>query len=326
MKQINIFFCSNNGYSAHLWVAIYSLIKNLNKNYFANIYIISEWIEDKNKNKIIKSCNKFKNFNIEFVLIDWQKYKNINNLFPPETFYRLEAPYIFDKLDKIIYLDCDIVVDGDISHIDQEQDGDYYLKAVSAVWMNYYYNMTNNTKNKRFFNAWVLLLNLKKIRQEGLFDLVYKYLIKNKNTLMAWDQDWLNAIFWDKYTEISPKFNAIQFLFYSKNYQNLWYDKQDFLEAKTKPIIIHYTWQKPWTYFCNHPLKNTYRKYRNETLFAEKTNKPIDGFNFYWLKIHITNTVFVFLICNINQKRYYYLFFLPFQKIKSFYRKLWFYK
>lgn len=314
MKEIHVCFASDNWYAPHLCVAIYSLLKNLNKEYCSNIYILDGGIKSDNKEKIVNSCDYFYNHKIIFIKVDGTKFSKINATYlTKEAFYRLESPTIFNNLNEIIYLDCDIIVNGDISQILKENTvKNYYIKAVSEITMNnYYMENLKIDKNLQFFNTWVLLINLDNVRAQNLFEKVYNYLIENSQILLAWDQDWLNAIFNRIYTVLPPKFNALPFIFLTNNYKNLWYKKDEFFEAKNNPVVIHYAWAKPWRYFCDHPLRSKYREYRNETLFADFKCTPIDTFSFKWLLNYIINKIYIFLICNLREKQYYFFVFLP---------------
>ncbi len=109
------------------------------------------------------------------------------------------------------------------------------------------YHLDINVKN--YFNSGVMLLNLKKMREDNISDklLIYK---KNNNLKRCMDQDALNACFLDNVIYLSPKYNL---MLSNLNYNNddiaKFYDitTQEYFNILNKPTIIHLTnKKKPW--------------------------------------------------------------------------------
>ena len=97
---------------------------------------------------------------------DWvHQSVNKKNKYTPFMFLRLFADRIDDIPDKIIYLDSDIMFNGDISELYGYDVSEFELGVVldryGKMWIN-----------NRYFNSGVLLMNLAKIRETRLFDKV----------------------------------------------------------------------------------------------------------------------------------------------------------
>ncbi len=323
-KVVDICFASDDSYAPHLWVAIFSLIKNLNKSFLANIFILDWWIRKENKEKILKSIANFKNFKIYYLKFENSSYKEYPCNIWIATYYRLEIWKLLKNIKKILYIDCDVIIDKDLSKIFSYDITNYYFWAVSEITLrNYYKDKLNFWKDSIFFNAWVLLLNLEKIRKEKFFEKVKKYIIKNKDNLFDNDQQALNQIWKNQWLNLEPKYNSLPLNFYTKKYKNLWYKKKEFFESIENPIIIHYAWEKPWKYFCDHPKKNIYWLYRNQTAFKNRNAKNIDKFSIKWFFKFINNRLFIFFMVNLSEKNYYYLIYKPKQIITKLIQKLY---
>ncbi len=123
------------------------------------------------------------------------------------------------------------------------------LGAVEDFWVkdsrNSYLSMP---KGSKYFNAGVLLINLKKWREEHIKNKVIEFIKTNSARIKFCSQDPLNAILHDKWLQLDPKWNFMPHLTYP-GLKNI------------KPAIIHYAGlKKPWKANCR--LKEEYYKYR----------------------------------------------------------------
>lgn len=266
-KMIIVSFSSNDGYAEHLAVAIYSLLKHLSEWYSAKIFILDGWISEKNKKLISSIWSRFSNGEIEFILMDRSKYewRNTKGL-SQETYYRLELPELLPQYEKILYLDVDIIVTGDISALFNTNINDYAIWAVREITtINYYPDLYNiSSTSGLFFNAGILSLNLKKLREINLKKKVLEFMNTYNEKLVAYDQDALNVILSQNWASLHPKYNALPFLRATKRGKVLKYSDDEFREAKNSPIIVHFAGEKPRKKSCFHPLSYLYHQYRSE--------------------------------------------------------------
>ena len=120
LNEIPVFFSTDNNYLPYLDVAIRSLIKNASKEHNYRIVILNTGL-DREKMDKIKALSSDQ-FIINFVdvshAVDDIKHqlRNVYH-FGLATYYRLFIEELFPEYDKILYLDCDIVVLGDISKL-----------------------------------------------------------------------------------------------------------------------------------------------------------------------------------------------------------------
>lgn len=119
MKTISIAFCFNNAYCILATGAISSLIRHATSQYHYNIYIVHDDISAQNQ-YLIKTLATTDNINIEFVEIEFSKFTTANISYSRHTKYtfaRLFFHKIFPDIDKILYLDSDLVVTSDIAEL-----------------------------------------------------------------------------------------------------------------------------------------------------------------------------------------------------------------
>lgn len=312
MKKFKVAFASNDWYAEHLAVAIYSLLKNLSNDYFAEIVVLDWGISEKNKNLIKDICRKSEKWNAEFIIMDRKKFEKLPTTWlSQEIYYRLDLPDLLQNDKKIIYLDVDIIVNWDISqliNIDLENNIIWAVREITT--MNYYiddYNLTS--KNWwLFFNSWILLMDLEKMRKFKFKEKFYDWMDKFIKIITFHDQDILNIILENNRLSLHPKFNALPFLWTTNNWKILWYTKSEFYEAKKNPIIVHYASKKPWNNTCSHPLEYLYHQYRKE-IWLKPIIKKKHTFKSLFEKYY--SLFWLFLLSNLPHKLFRILVYKP---------------
>ncbi len=275
MKQtINIVLSSNDNYILGLAATIESIICHSSKNYYYQINVLHSDISEINQN-LIKSLAK-QNTNITFIDVK-DKLKSLegNNLYVSghvtvETYYRLFIPEIFNDLDKLIYIDCDLVVRSDIAELYNENTENYIVgvvkNPVSPNMKNYRENVLG-VDNKLYFNSGVMLINIKEFIKENIKDKCLNLLLTKVKTPYCWDQDLMNAVCYGRVKYLDPTWN-VQWTPYIVPKSFTEEAAKDFKKFAKKAKIFHYTTvKKPWTYldkYCLiwwfYILKTKYRK------------------------------------------------------------------
>ena len=118
------------------------------------------------------------------------------------------------ELDKVLYLDTDILVLHDLTKLYQTDIDDVYLAAVkdpSWFFENTHVLELNLEYRGFYFNSGVMLMNLKKFREDGLLKELEDYTNNNFRTYM--DQDALNVVVGDKVKLLPFEDNAMYFFF-----------------------------------------------------------------------------------------------------------------
>lgn len=187
------------------------------------------------------------------------------------TLLRLCLPNLLPDLDKILYLDGDIVVNGNLLELFQSDIDSYYVAAVkdSASAYNIGYQTSMGIESSHFYyNAGILLLNLTALRRVDLAGQMNLFTQKNFGRISAPDQDFLNYICQKKTLYIPPKYN-MNYALEKDIIAKIW-DKKEVKEAKTSPVIVHYIGPiKPWSILSMHPQRKLWWKYLKETPFAD---------------------------------------------------------
>ena len=196
-----------------------------------------------NKQNFIRTAEKYSQ-GIEFHnLTDYKasfqgrSTQEAEQYFTIGALFRLSLPYVTD-LSKIIYLDCDILVNLDINELwNIDLEGNCFAGVVdgsvskSTFWTpDYIRRILNHDKLSSYINSGVLVMNLEKLRQgDNLINASTEWLKVHYYTAPYPDQDFINSLFYGRIKLLDGRFNR---------HMNL--------DGDLSGTIIHTIWSKPW--------------------------------------------------------------------------------
>ncbi|MGG4444935.1 glycosyltransferase family 8 protein [Brevibacillus porteri] len=254
MGTIHIVTAVNDGFAIHLAVMLYSLFENKVSKNPVTVHVIDSQVSGKNKSILTKTVKRF-HAQINYVTIDPTLYDGflVRDHLTQETYHRISIPDLLDKeIEKVIYLDSDMVIKEDITPLWNTNIDDYLLAAVKDSWQG-----VNKLRHVDlsipddcdYFNAGVLVMNLNKWREHNITSKIYDYMKKNQSLIRYPSQDPMNAILHDNWLQLDTKWNYQSKHLYKSN-------------LRIDPAIIHYTGEdsKPWL-SKKHPLREEYFHY-----------------------------------------------------------------
>ncbi|MDR1826521.1 MAG: glycosyltransferase family 8 protein [Rickettsiales bacterium] len=273
---INVFFTFNDRYTAHAAVAIASMLKNAADDDNISIHILSSDLSQENKN-IIEGLGEIKRCAVEFINVDdgmFKKYKTPDYINSSASLYRYLIPNVRPKIDKALYLDCDIVVKGSLCELFDTDLKDNYIAGVEDFhWgMCFKRLKLNSSIAEPYFNSGVLLLNCKKMREDDIFEKLVAQTEKlNPKMLEQTDQDAINIVCAGKKLLLHPKYNLLSCYTDASHFTS--YGEKEMKQAAENPVIIHYTTGiKPWIpgHFPLNEYAYEYHRYLRLTPFCGK--------------------------------------------------------
>lgn len=270
---IPIFFAIDDGYIPFLAVAIKSLIENASKEYEYIIKVLHTNVKENNVRKIKKF--ETENVNIEFVNLSYYIKKVQDKLYTRDyytntTYFRMFLPELYPQYDKVLYLDSDIVVLGDISQLYNTEIGTNLVAAApddiiqyNKVFQEYAEKVVGVVKYQNYFNAGILLMNLDQLRKFNFQD-KFLYLLGTVKFSVAQDQDYLNRLCKGRVTLINSQWDVMPVV-------NRKINKEDIK-------IIHYNFAyKPWR-FEDVQYKEYFWEYARKTEFLDEIQKIKDSY------------------------------------------------
>lgn len=270
MKNRTIHIACNidSKYTRYCGVLMVSLFEN-NKNEHIKIHILCYHLTKENKQDL-KDIATYYNNEVQFYDVDESTFVGfpISEQWPIVIYFRLILPNIIDQtVDKILYVDCDIIFRGPIQELMNIELNNYVIGAVEDGISPYAPIIEELGYDPKYyyFNSGSLLINLPLWRNLQISQKCIEY-IKTHHVIHP-DQDALNAILYDKWLRLSYKWNNMSHL--HTKYMNMHFflmDKQK--KTRNYPIIIHYTGEKPWYSNCKNPFKDEFFEYQARTKWA----------------------------------------------------------
>jgi lipopolysaccharide biosynthesis glycosyltransferase len=187
--------------------------------------------------------------------------------FTEATYYRLLLPKLLPaNVSRLIYLDSDVIVRHpieDLWGVDLENLST--AAVVNPRPMNRH--GLGLRRDKDYFNAGVLLMDLDRWRKEHIHDRALKFAAEFPGALPCADQDALNHVLAGAWKRLDLRWNQqSKFFLHSATYLRvswlaLW-------RAKSAPYIVHYsTSTKPWHSENGHPWRELYFQQLDRTAF-----------------------------------------------------------
>lgn len=216
-------------YSKYLGAAVCSLFVNVGDVPVTVHILHDDTLSDVNRDRFEHLAQKYHK-NIVFHYIDTNDFQPLKHLvgnFTVGSLFRLQLPQIMpDSLDKIIYLDCDLIVHLNILELWELKLDDYYIAARidpdEAVLQHKWLGSRKKTKSDYYFNSGVLVINLKQIRLLSNFFQMCMDFLKNHPDVKLPDQDALNFICFGHVLYLEEKYNL-----FSHDLSNIIDDKME---------------------------------------------------------------------------------------------------
>ena len=278
-KTMNILCATDEKYAPYCGVMLTSFLEN-HKGFHTEVYIVV-----KSRLKAEKKLKKLENwYDVKVNIMEFPFTDTVSSYpidvtrWSIETYFRIFAAEILpEKLDRILYLDCDIIVDGDVSELfAMNLDGISALVADDMPW-----NMTTShfkrlgyTEEYRYFNAGMMMINLEYWREHYISTQCVNIIKTHLSKLDYCDQDVLNIVLKDSKKNISIIYN-FQESVVLKEFYELYDDGLKKEICSRKPKIIHYaTCIKPWLlYAYGMPFYALWQRYKRRSMWWYLTDK-----------------------------------------------------
>lgn len=197
----------------------------------------------------------------------------ISHHFSIESYYRfLAAEVVPHEEDRVLWLDVDIIIKKSLRSFYDQDFEDKLLLVCRSINPNpgILLEKLQCPVGTVYFNAGVILFNLKKIREQYTVQDYYAYFAAHKNGITWLDQDILNGMYALK-TKI-----ADERVYNRQMFANTQFSEEELKEIREKTAVIHYIGdKKPWS----HDYRNPCREYWD--LFAKTLKRKERRF---WLR------------------------------------------
>jgi lipopolysaccharide biosynthesis glycosyltransferase len=261
MREINVLTSTDKQYARHLGVMLNSLFTSSSIGTIFTITVLDGGISKKDIAKLTRLADAHQ-ASIKFVAMDRYRYEHypLSNHIRQAAYYRISMSEILDSsVRKVLYLDCDIIINQDITELWETDFNGCAVAAVEEPHFDRHMDL-HLPADALYFNSGVMLVNLDRWREERIGDKAHDFIRLQPDVLMLHDQDALNAVLYGKWLPLHPKWNLQTNMFELRPLSS--YSEQAVVEAVAHPAIIHFTTSsKPWHYMNEHRYRDEYFKY-----------------------------------------------------------------
>lgn len=268
-NNITLAVSTNNHYVIMLAALLKSIEENHRTGEIIDVWIIEDTVSDSNKKKLKNSVSE-KIFTLNWISSKKVVPKGMNlpldhNSYPLNIFMRLFIPhFISPEIDKVLYMDVDMIMLYEISKLWNTNLNNYILAAVTdSICVHIKNNIANYRELNlppmaKYFNSGLLLINTKKWRENNITEKVIDTVNRNRKYTQFSDQYGLNVNVVGQWLELDPLWN--------------YYAHGDHIS----PYVIHFYHRKPFykSYFNSSYYQDIFYRYLNKT---EWKNTPKVG-------------------------------------------------
>jgi lipopolysaccharide biosynthesis glycosyltransferase len=272
----HIVFCLDDNYAALLGVAMHSILTHSHAKYC--FWIMHNNLSKENQNKVKGIADKF-GMPVFFVPVD--ENKELLEFRKPKIwankvcYYRMLAPIKIPlvakkhniKVEKLLFIDCDILVTGDLAPIFETELRDKILAAVASPLHDeekVHIPELGISKTHKFFYAGLMFIDCQKWQDCKIYEKSVEIDRAHPDGLKWADMDILNIIFQDDYVILPPKYSiwpGLNFKPYLFEYNNFLdgyrgiYDDGLVRDAFRNPVVLQLAGgAKPWRECCRFAI------------------------------------------------------------------------
>ena len=275
--MIHIACCSNEKLAPMFGVVVTSVGINVTSD-DVMMYLLHNGLKNSTVKRLQKIADRY-NVRLKFLEIDLEILKDCptnekihyGNIM---MYARLLLSSMLPDLDKVIYLDCDLVVCKDLKSLWETDVNDVAVAMAPDLLCQDKETLSRLGINNNYLNSGVIVMNLDYWRKHDVQNKLLSYIINKGNELKYNDQDALNAILQDERRQLPVKYNVTPYYF-KRNLDN--YPKEmheEIRDARIDPVVFHYLGPvKPWSLGCYLPGKQLFKKYQKASGWRHCTIK-----------------------------------------------------
>lgn len=284
--HLHIVLASDSNYAEFVAVVIVSLLDTNPQFERVTVHLLSNGIDEETKSKLKRHLPSSRG---EVLFYNISNLKELLGIEVPDTiaisaYSRLFMPsFLPEQIDKVLYVDCDTVISGEIYDFWSTDLGDNFVAGIiDPLPSTRAKQMIGMPIDAPYLNSGVLLVNLALWRKEDIQHKFLDFLFSKDGTVFHHDQGIINAVCLGRKKVVHPKFNVMS-AFFSHPFKMMdevnspFYSASEIHEAVKKPSIIHFTedyYNRPWVEKSKHPSLGVYERYHSMTEWVNTPKRP----------------------------------------------------
>ena len=299
---MNVVYIATDSYISQLGISLLSLLDHEDDLSSLSVYILSPDLSKESK-AILREMSQIYSASLYFLDISgYERFlpKDISTSgFHPIVMARLLLDfYLPANVHSVLYMDCDVAVNGSVKALESLPLEKYAMAAVPELAMPPAQKKAIGLNaQETYFNCGVLVINLDYWRSHNMRNHFLSYLAEKNGRLLYNDQDILNHCCRGHILRLSHRYNLPPVLKYFprwfiKTYQPLYYgrDKKEYRRILKNPSVIHYLGdERPWIRGNHNPYRHVWNKYKALSPWADEPQEK--GREWYMFCYHMLNCI-----------------------------------
>jgi lipopolysaccharide biosynthesis glycosyltransferase len=278
--ELTLVCCSDQNFAMPMAVLLCSVAANISPPWRIRMCVIDGGMDPATLEHLRKTVGRFGNARLEIFQGDLQVGGNltIDDCVNQSCYLRLLIGNVLPPdIEKVIYLDCDMIVESDLSQLWRQKFGGAVVMAVRDFGyptlkrgLPQTAHVLDIDGDAPYFNSGVMVVDLKRWREEQVAEHVFDYTRRFGDTVHLGDQDGLNAVLWNRWKPIDLAWNVqVGALNYLLSLQPL-EDSKELLvrgdELLAHPRILHFVSNhKPWHGGRYKPVRGRFIHYLHQS-------------------------------------------------------------
>lgn len=210
-KEISIVYITDRNFFPNICISAYSIKRNRNHQFNYHVYVITDQVPEKETEVLYQLETERFQIHLISAATDLRGFDRIIARISEAACIKFQLAELLPALERVLYLDGDTIVQTDLSELFNVNIEDVYAAAVRDPTVENV-NTSVTDKLEKYFNSGMLLLNLRKIREDNIQKMLIDYRLNGVNYFM--DQDALNVVFAGKVRYLSARFNYLICMIY----------------------------------------------------------------------------------------------------------------
>lgn len=260
-EPVNVVLATNDAYGSYCATAVRSLLEAAADSSAYVIHVLTTDLSARTfgiLDRVARSHEALLKVH-EIELGDVGKLPTLQHI-SADTYSRILAPDLLPKLNRFIYLDCDVVVTSDLTPL---YEADMHGKVVAGVahrnanFAAEFVERHGLSAPVDYVNAGVLLIDAAAWRREAATPAVIDWVTRNRAIVAFADQCAINYHFRNRIHLVHPRWN-VEARHYRERLNGVVFDAA-MQAAMLNPAVIHYTGPiKPWMFIDHVPRREVF--------------------------------------------------------------------
>lgn len=309
--MLHVMYSCNESYAVQLCTSVFSLLEN-NRTLEIQVHCVEDKLRAETKNRIQWLACKFHRQITFYALDDVIAKLHLcgQDRHPPTIYSKLCMDFL--DAERLLYLDCDTVVNGSLQHLEQMEMGKCLAAGVAMPYNRSVLAQMGLGEGDLYICDGVVLINLQLWKKEQKTEHAASYIHRCAGQPPMLSEGTLNYICRGRIMILEPCYNlmSVMLLFNSRKIRKIYkpeffYTEQQLMHARKNALIIHYLdefFQRPWYADSDHPYREVYRAYARRAgckpvlakgdgdrrrKYVRYCGMLLPGGMFAWLRMHL---------------------------------------